>query len=75
MENHTRSRAVHGKSHTVFPQIRPAGINVLLGLQMQVLLEITKFHLHKSVPGAGIIRIAGIILGRALLEEIRYSTS
>ena len=26
------------------------------GLQLRVLLEITKFHLHKSVPGAGIIR-------------------
>ena len=31
---------------------------------MQVLLEITKFHLHESVPGAGIIRNAGIIPGR-----------
>ena len=39
---------------------------------MQVLLEITKFHLHKSVLGAGIIRNAGIIRGRALYEEIRY---
>ena len=28
---------------------------------MRVLLEITKFHLHKSVPTAGIIRVAGII--------------
>ena len=58
--------------HTVFPHIRPAGINFSLGLQMRVLLEITKFHLHKSVPGAGIIRNAGIIRGRALYEEIRY---
>ena len=57
---------------TVFPHIRPAGINVLLGLQMRVLLEITKFHLHKSVPAEGIIRVAGIIRGRALYEEIRY---
>ena len=39
---------------------------------MRVLLEIAKFHLHKSVPGAGIIRSAGIIRGRALYEEIRY---
>ena len=39
---------------------------------MRVLLEITKFHLHKSVPTAGIIRVAGIIRGRALYEEIRY---
>ena len=56
---------------TVFPHIRPAGINFSLGLQVRVLLEITKFHLHKSVPGAGIIRNAGIIRGRALYEEIR----
>ena len=40
---------------------------------MRVLLEITKFHLHKSVPAEGIIRVAGIIRGRALYEEIRYS--
>ena len=31
-----------------------------------------KAPLHKSVPGAGIIRNAGIIRGRALYEEIRY---
>ena len=47
--------------NTVFPHIRPAGINFLLDLQVRVLLEITKFHLHKSVPTAGIIRVAGII--------------
>ena len=35
---------------TVFPHIRPVGIIFLLGLQLRVLLEITKFHLHKSVP-------------------------
>ncbi len=56
---------------TVFPHIRPAGIIFSYGLQMRVLLEITKFHLHKSVPGAGIIRNMGIIGGRALYEEIR----
>ena len=60
-------------STTVFPQIRPAAIIFSWGLQLRVLLEITKFHLHKSVPGAGIIRNAGIIRGRALYEEIRYS--
>ena len=49
-----------------------AGIIFSYGLQLRVLLEITKFHLHKSVPGAGIIRNAGIIGGRALYEEIRY---
>ena len=32
----------------------------------------TKFHLNKSVPGAGIIRNAGIIQGRVLYEEIQY---
>ena len=58
--------------NTVFPHIRPAGIIFLKGLQLLVLLEITKLHLHKSVPGAGIIRNAGIIQGRALCEEIRY---
>ena len=57
---------------TVFPHIRPAGINFSLGLQIWVLLEITEFHLHKSVPAEGIIRVAGIIRGRALYEEIRY---
>ena len=58
--------------NTVFPHTRPAGINFLLGLQVRVLLEITKFHLHKSVPTAGIIRVEGIIRVRALYEEIRY---
>ena len=63
---------VHSKqNNTVFPHIRPAGIIFSLGIQLRVLLEITKFHLHKSVPGAGIIRNAGIIRGRALYEEIR----
>ena len=57
--------------YTVFPHIRPAGINFSLGLQLRVLLEITKIHLHKSVPAEGIIRVAGIIRGRALYEEIR----
>ena len=52
-----------------------AGIIFLWGLQLQVLLEITKFHLHQCVPGAGIIRIVGIIQGRALYEEIRYAPS
>ena len=56
---------------TVFPHIRPAGIIFSLGLQLWILLEIAKFHLHKSVPGAGIIRNAVIIRGRALYEEIR----
>ena len=58
--------------YTVFPHIRPAGNNFLLGLQMRVLLEIAKFHLHKYVPGAGIIRNAGIIRGRALYEGKGY---
>ena len=51
---------------------RVPGIIFLMGLQLQVLLEITKFHLHKSRPDAGIIRNANIIGGRALHEEIRY---
>ena len=54
------------KVYTVFPHIRHAGIILLVGLQLRVLLEITKFHLHKSVPGAGIIRNAGIIRERDL---------
>ena len=57
----------------MFPHIRPAGIIFLLGLQLRVLLEITKFHLHKSVTGAGIIRNASITRERALYEEIWYS--
>ncbi len=60
--------------HTVFPHIRPEGIIFLYGLQLRVLLEITKFHLHKSVPGAGIIRNAGIIQGMVLYKEIPYDT-
>ena len=39
---------------------------------MRVLLENTTFLLHKNVRIAGIIRVAGIIRGRALYEEIRY---
>ena len=57
---------------TVFPHIRPVGIIFLWGHQLWLFLEITKSHLHKSVSGAGIIRNAGIIRGRALYEEIRY---
>ncbi len=58
--------------HTVFPHIRPAGINISYSLQMRVLLENTTFSLHKINTNAGTIRIAGIIRGRALYEEIRY---
>ena len=61
--------------HTVFPHIRPAGIIILHSLQMRVLLENTTFLLHKIVRIAGIIRDAGIIRGRALYEEIWYSTA
>ena len=57
---------------TIFCHIRPTGIIFSWGLQLRVLLEITKFHLHKSVPGAGIIRNEVLILGRALFAEIRY---
>ena len=53
-------------AYTVFPHIRPVGIIILHSLQMRVLLENTTFPLHK------IVRIAGIIRGRALYEEIRY---
>ena len=60
---------------TVFPHIRPAGIIILHGLQMQVLLENSTFLLHKIVRIAGIIRVAGIIRGRALYEEIQYMGS
>ena len=42
-----------------------------LGIQLRVLLEITKFHLHKSVSGAGSIINVVIIQGRALYEEIQ----
>ena len=55
----------------VFPHVRHAGTIFSQGLQLRILLEITQFHLHKSVLGAGIIRNAGIIRGRALYEEIR----
>ena len=57
---------------TVNPHIRPAGIIISYSLQMWVLLENTTFSLHKIVRNAGIIRIAGIIRGRVLYEELRY---
>ena len=60
---------------TVFPHIRPSGIIISHILQMQVLLENTTFLLHKIVRIAGIIRVVGIIRGRALYEEIRYLLS
>ena len=56
--------------NTVFPHIVPARIIILCSLQMQVLLENSTFFLHKVIRIAGIIRFAGIILGRALYEEI-----
>ena len=49
--------------NTVFPHIRPAGINIWHSLQMRVLLENTTFSLHK------IIRIAEIIWGRAYMRK------
>ena len=52
--------------NTVFPHKIPAGIIILHNLQMRVLLENATFLLHK------IVRIAGIIRGRALYEEIRF---
>ena len=39
---------------------------------MRVLLENTKFLLHIVISIAGIIRVAGIIRGRILYEEIWY---
>ena len=36
---------------------------------------VTTFSLHKIIRNAGIIRIAGIIQGRALYEEIRQLLS
>ena len=57
---------ISGEINTVFPHIRPAGIIILHSHQMRVLLENTTFLLHK------IVRIAGIIRGRALYEEILY---
>ena len=39
---------------------------------MQVLLENATFLLHKIVRITGIIRVAGIIQGRVLYEEIRH---
>ena len=56
---------------TVFPHIRPAGIIILHSLQMRVLLENTTFLLLMIVRIAGINRVAGIIRGRALYQEIR----
>ena len=66
------TRTIYSISDTVFPHIRPAGIIILCSLQIQVLLENTTFLLHKVIRIAGIIRVAVIIRGRALYEEIRY---
>ena len=49
-------KAKHDTGNTLFSHIIPAGIVFSQGLQLQVLLKITKFHLHKIVPGAGTIR-------------------
>ena len=49
--------------YTIFPHVRPVGIIIWCSLQMRVLLENTKFLLHK------VIRIAGIIQGRVLYED------
>ena len=49
------------------------GINISHSPQMQVLLENATFSLHTIIRIAGIFRIAGIIQGRALYEEIRYT--
>ena len=57
--------------YTVFPHIRPTDIIILHSLQIRVLLENTTFLQHKIVRNAGIIRVAGIIRGRVLYEEIR----
>ena len=59
------SKDILFSKHTVFPHIRPAGIIILYSLQIWVLLENTKFQLNR------IVRIAGIIRGRALYEEIQ----
>ena len=56
---------------TIFSHKRPVDIIILHNLQMRVLLENTTFLLHKIVGIEGIIRVAGIIRGRALYEEIR----
>ena len=50
--------------------MRPAGIIILCSLQMRVLSENTSFSLQEIVKNAGILRIAGIIRGRVLCEEI-----
>ncbi len=39
---------------------------------MHVLLENSTYLIHKVIRIVGIIRVAGIIQGRALYEEIRY---
>ena len=66
------AQRLYQKCITVFPHIRPAGIIILHSLQMRVLLENTTFPLNKIVRIAGIIRVTGIIQGRALYEEIQY---
>ena len=59
--------------NTVSPHIRPAVTIISCSLQMRVLLENTTFLLHKVIRIAGIFRVAGIIWGRVLYSEIRYS--
>ena len=57
---------------TVLPHVRPAGIIISHCRQMRVLLENTTVSRHKIVRDEGIIRIARIIQGRVLYEEIWY---
>ena len=59
---------LHRNTVFLFPHIRPA---VIIILCMRVLLENTAFPLYKVIIIADIIRVAGIIWGRALYEKIR----
>ena len=69
--NQRIQRGIYIYSNIVFLHIRPAGIIILCSLQMRVLLENITFLLHKVIRIANIIRVAGIIRGRTLYEEIR----
>ena len=58
---------------TVFPHKRPAVIfHFTQPLNVDFIKKNTTFLLHKSIRNVEIIRIAGIIRGRVLYEEIWY---
>ena len=45
------------------------GIIFLCSLQIRILLEIIKFHLHKSVPGVALLEMRVLFKGRSYIRK------